>query len=332
MPDQIKVALFGVGHLGKIHIQCIQQSQNAVLIGVWDLDKEAETKVILDNNLSAYSSEEELIRSSDAVFIITPTPAHLSIALKAIEFGKHLFIEKPVTLNVEEANQLKLKLSAQPQLKCQIGHVERFNPAFVSAYHQIRNPLFIEGHRLAEFKARGTDVSVVMDLMIHDLDLVLNMVHSPVREIRASGVSVMSKTPDICNARIEFANGTVANLTASRISLKQMRKLRIFQSDAYIGIDLLKKESQIVRMADRAPDNHPFTWPVDTKDGVKHISIEAPSTTVTNAIVAEINAFTDSIIHQTEPIVSLIDGIIALQVAEQILAQIEANSLLSAQA
>lgn len=324
--NKIKVALIGLGHLGKIHLKCIKQCPNFHLEGVWDIDKELQKNISLGEGLYDFESIDDLLDASEAVILVSPTSTHYDWAKTCIEKNKHVFIEKPVTSSTGEAETL-YEILKDKNLKIQVGHVERFNPAFLSIKESLGSPMFIEGHRLAEFKPRGTDVSVVMDLMIHDLDLVLNMVKSPVKEVRASGVAIISPTPDICNARIEFENGAIANLTASRISIKQMRKLRVFQSGQYISMDLLKKETQLVKISDQAPVNHPFSWPVDTLNGTKHIQVEMPAPPQNNAIVDELTSFSDSIINNKETVVSFDDGLKALQLAQRIQDQIEPGKI-----
>lgn len=322
---KIKVALIGLGHLGKIHLKCIRQSEYLMLIGVWDIDKEIQKKISSEEGLYFFDSIQNLFDQVDAAIIVSPTTTHADWAAYCIETNKHFFIEKPVTASVAEAEYIHT-LTSNENVKIQVGHVERFNPAFLAIKDQIGIPMFIEGHRLAEFKPRGTDVSVVMDLMIHDIDLVLTMVKSPIKEIRASGVAIMSPSPDICNARLEFENGATANLTASRISLKQMRKLRVFQSGQYISMDLLKKETQVVKISDNAPVDHPFSWQVDTLNGTKHIQVDMPLPSQNNAILDELNCFALSILNDTDTPVTLADGIQALRVAQQIQEQIELKS------
>ncbi len=318
----IKIAVIGLGHLGKIHIKCIKQSMHLVLSAVWDIDKIVEKKIANEEDLPIFSTIDELFHAVDAVCIVSPTSTHFDWAILCLEAQKHIFIEKPVTATSAQALTLK-GIAETKKLKIQVGHVERFNPAFLAVKDLFNKPMFIEGHRLSEFKPRGTDVSVVMDLMIHDIDLVLTMVKRPILEIRASGVAVMSLTPDICNARLEFEGGAVANLTASRISLKQMRKLRVFQQDEYIGLDLLDKESQIVKISDLAPVDHPLSWPIDTGFGIKHIQVDMPTAPTNNAILDELNAFSNSIKYDQEVVVTLDDGLAALKVAEEILSQID---------
>lgn len=221
----LKAGVLGAGHLGKIHLKLLKQSDKYELIGFYDADHENAKKVAEEFGYRAYSDLDELIADADMIDVVTPTLSHFEVAKKVISAGKHLFIEKPITNTFEEAEEL-IALAEKHGVKGQVGHVERFNPAFQSVANRIENPMFIEAHRLAEFNPRGTDVPVVLDLMIHDIDVILSVVQSEVKNMNASGVSVISDTPDIANARIEFENGCVANLTASRISMKNMRKSR----------------------------------------------------------------------------------------------------------
>ncbi|MGI8892739.1 MAG: Gfo/Idh/MocA family protein, partial [Bacteroidia bacterium] len=254
----IKIGLLGVGHLGKIHARLINEIEGLSLIGFYDPSDDNARAFAESNNVKRYESIDELIINSDALDIVTPTVSHYECAVKALRQSKHVFIEKPVTNTLQEARELK-SLASEANVKVQVGHVERFNPAFVAAQPYINNPMFIETHRLAQFNPRGTDVAVVLDLMIHDIDIVLSTVKSGVRKINASGVAVVSDTPDIANARIEFDNGCVASLTASRISMKNMRKSRFFQKDAYISVDFLKKSSEIVKIKEVEGDPDPLS-------------------------------------------------------------------------
>jgi predicted dehydrogenase len=261
----------------------------------------------------------------DVVDIVTPTVTHFELAARVIQKGKHVFIEKPLTHTVAEAREL-LKLKEEYGVKVQVGHVERFNPALLSIADMELNPMFIEGHRLATFNPRGTDVSVVLDLMIHDLDIVLNLVDSEVVNVKASGVSVVSETPDISNARIEFANGCVANLTASRLSLKQMRKVRFFQSDAYVSLDFLEKQAQVVRLYDEkdvAEAKKTMLMELPTVKGKKFLDVSMPDIEPVNAIKLELETFAESILKNTEPRVSIEDGYQALELAHQIIEKIK---------
>ena len=242
---------------------------------------------------------------------------------KAILKGKHVFVEKPITNTLEEAEQL-LELSKEANVKIQVGHVERFNPAFKEGGPMIKNPMFIETHRLAQFNPRGTDVSVVLDLMIHDIDIILSVVNSPVKTISATGVPVISTTPDITNARIEFENGAIANLTASRISMKNMRKSRFFQNNTYISVDFLEKEFEMVNIEDyNEEEANPFAMVLEHEGNQKVISIHKPEIQANNAIKDELFSFHGAIINDLTPVVSGLDGKKALEVAYQILDTIQ---------
>jgi len=264
----LNVGVLGAGHLGKIHLKLLQQSGKYNLVGFFDPIDENANKVVNEFGYNKFNSVKELIAAVDVVDIVTPTLSHYDCAKQALTMGKHIFIEKPITKTIEQADEL-IQLAKTNKLKGQIGHVERFNPAYTAVKDAIHNPMFIETHRLAEFNPRGTDVPVVLDLMIHDIDIILNQVKSEVKHISASGVSVLSETPDIANARIEFENGCVANLTASRISLKNMRKARFFQKDAYITVDFLEKKSELVRMKDVPENPDEFAMILQNAEGVK---------------------------------------------------------------
>ena len=264
----LKVGVLGAGHLGKIHLRLLNESDKYELIGFYDPDAINGKNVSDEFGYTYFDNINALIEAVDVVDIVTPTLSHYECAKKSLEAGKHVFIEKPVTKTLEEANEL-MHLAEKYQLKGQVGHVERFNPAFSAVKSQINDPMFIETHRLAEFNPRGTDVPVVLDLMIHDIDAILSVVGSEVKEINASGVSVISKSPDIANARIEFENGCVANLTASRISLKNMRKSRFFQKDAYISVDFLEKKVEVVKMKDAPESPGAFDMILQNAEGEK---------------------------------------------------------------
>ena len=317
----LKVGVLGAGHLGKIHLRLLNQSQKYDLIGFYDADPENAKRVAEEFGYTYFDSIDKLIHAVDVVDIVTPTLSHYDCAKQAIKKGKHIFIEKPITNTVEEAETIRT-LVAEHGVKGQVGHVERFNPAFIGVKEQIANPMFIECHRLAEFNPRGTDVPVVLDLMIHDIDIILSVVQSPVKHISASGVSVVSETPDIANARIEFKNGCVANLTASRISLKNMRKTRFFQKDAYISVDFLEKKCEVVKMKD-APDNPgDFDMILQNAEGIKkQIYFDNPDIANNNAILDELETFAHAITSNTKPIVTLHDGTEALRVANMIINQ-----------
>ena len=315
----LKAGVLGAGHLGKIHLKLLQQSKKYDLIGFYDPSKENTQKVSEAFGYRAFSSIEDLIKEVDVVDIVTPTLSHFDCAKQAIEKGCHIFIEKPITKTVIEAEAIRT-LASQKHVLGQVGHVERFNPAFIAVKDMIVSPMFIECHRLAEFNPRGTDVPVVLDLMIHDIDIILSVVDSPVKNVHASGVSVISETPDIANARIEFENGCVANLTASRISMKNMRKSRFFQKDAYISVDFLEKKSEIVRMKDVPDQPDEFAMILQNAEGVKkQIYFDNPEITPNNAILDELESFANAIENNTKPIVSLRQGTNALRVAQRII-------------
>ena len=316
----LKAGVFGAGHLGKIHLKLLKESSKYELVGFYDDNKETAAAIEKEFGYKSFNSAEALIDAVDMIDIVTPTFAHFEVAKKTILAGKHVFIEKPITSTFEEASEL-IELAKKHNVKGQVGHVERFNPAFRAVANKIENPMFIETHRLAEFNPRGTDVPVVLDLMIHDIDVILSLVKSEVKNINASGVSVISDTPDIANARIEFENGCVANLTASRISLKNMRKSRFFQKDAYISVDFLERKCEVVKMktAPEKPDD--FAMILQNAEGVKkQIYFDNPKVEEHNAILDELETFADAILNNTTPIVSLEEGAAALKVANQIIA------------
>ena len=315
----LKAGVLGAGHLGKIHLRLLQESKKYELVGFFDPFTENAKKVAKEFGYKLFDSIEELIAAVEVVDIVTPTLSHFECAKKAIEKGRHIFIEKPITKTVLEAEAIKT-LASQFHVQGQVGHVERFNPAFTAVKDKIDTPMFIETHRLAEFNPRGTDVPVVLDLMIHDIDIILSVVNSKVKNVHASGISVISETPDIANARIEFENGCVANLTASRISMKNMRKTRFFQKDAYISVDFLEKKSEIVRMKDVPNNPDEFAMILQNAEGVKkQIYFDNPEIENNNAILDELESFADAINNGTRPIVSLRQGAEALRVAQMII-------------
>lgn len=315
----LKIGVLGAGHLGKIHLKLAKESDKLNLIGFFDPDIENAKAVEKEFGYRAFSSVEELIENSDIVDIVTPTLSHFDCAKKAIAAGKHIFLEKPIANSIEEAEEI-IRMAKEKGIKGQVGHVERFNPAFQSVKDTIRQPMFIETHRLAEFNPRGTDVPVVLDLMIHDLDIILSVVKSEVKEVYANGVAVISESPDIANARIVFENGCVANITSSRISLKSMRKSRFFQRDAYISVDYLEKTCEIVRMKDAVEKPGDFDLILQNAEGIKkQIYFENPKINQNNAILDELNSFADAINNDTQPLVTLKDGTKALKLAYQII-------------
>jgi len=315
----LKAGVLGAGHLGKIHLKLLNQSEKFELAGFYDPSRENAVKVAEEFGYHIFDSIEELIDAVDVVDIVTPTLNHYDCAKMAIKKGKHIFIEKPITKTVTEAEELR-DLVKQQNVRGQVGHVERFNPAFLAVKDKIKNPMFIETHRLSEFNPRGTDVPVVLDLMIHDIDIILSVVHSKVKNVHASGVTVISDTPDIANARLEFENGCVANLTASRISMKNMRKSRFFQKNAYISVDFLEKKCEVVKMKDVPENPDEFAMILQNAEGIKkQIYFDNPNIINNNAILDELESFANAINSNTIPIVSLQQGTEALRIAQQII-------------
>ncbi|HVG42068.1 MAG TPA: Gfo/Idh/MocA family oxidoreductase [Chitinophagaceae bacterium] len=319
----IKIGVLGAGHLGKFHINNWNEITGADLVGFYDPHDATAKEVQEQYGIKRFNSEEELIAECDAIDVVAPTNFHFDICQKAIRSGKHVFVEKPLANTIEEAQQL-VKLVKESNIKLQVGHVERFNPAFLALKDVVLNPMFIEVHRLAQFNPRGTEVSVILDLMIHDIDIILHVVNSDVKSISASGVGVMTDTPDIANARIEFDNGCVANLTSSRISMKKMRKMRLFQKDAYIGIDFLNKKTEIIKLKG-GEDSNAFSFDIETNNGKKTIAIANPQVPEINAIKKELEEFIASINNNKRPVVNELDGLQAMEVAHLILQKINQN-------
>jgi len=315
----LKVGVLGAGHLGKIHLRLLKQSKKYNLVGFYDADEANAKKVVAEFGYHRFDSVESLIDAVDVVDIVTPTLSHYDCAKMAVTKGKHIFVEKPITNTIEEAEEIRA-LVALHNVKGQVGHVERFNPAYLAVKDEVNSPMFIESHRLSEFNPRGTDVPVVLDLMIHDIDIILSTVKSKIKHISASGVAVISDTPDIANARIEFTNGCVANLTASRISLKKMRKIRFFQKDAYISVDFLTKKCEVVKMKDAPENPGDFDMVLENAEGIKkQIYFDNPPIPENNSILDELESFADAINNNTKPEVTLNDGTEALRLANQII-------------
>ncbi|MCX6283252.1 MAG: Gfo/Idh/MocA family oxidoreductase [Bacteroidetes bacterium] len=319
----LKIGVLGAGHLGKIHIKCIKEIPEFNLCGFFDPDMGIAHKVEQEFGVNKFASLDELVDAVDVVDIVTPTISHFDCASKSLLKSRHVFIEKPVVTTLEQAREL-IKIASETRVKVQVGHVERFNPAFLAAEPFFAGPMFIEGHRLSQFNPRGTDVPVILDLMIHDIDIILSVVKSGIRNISASGVAVVSDTPDIANARIEFENGCVANLTASRISIKNMRKSRFFQRDAYISIDFLKKELEVIRIEEPGKTSSGFGMPLDLGPGkgIRQISFIKPEVKPNNAIKTELESFCSAITNNTVPPVTIEDGYHALEVAYMIIDEI----------
>ncbi len=316
----LKVGVIGAGHLGKFHLNNWINIEGVQLVGFNDTD-DVNSKLVSEQfNIPYYKKVEDLIELCDAVDIVAPTVFHFALCEKAIKKGKHVFVEKPLANTMDEARQI-VKLAKEANIKFQVGHVERFNPAYLALNQYPLQPMFIEVHRLAQFNPRGTDVSVILDLMIHDIDIILSIVKSNVNYISANGVAVMSDTPDIANVRIEFDNGCVANLTSSRISMKKMRKMRLFQKDAYIGIDFLEKKTEIIKL-NTPDDKGVFTFDIETNNGKKTIAIANPLVPEINAIKLELEEFRNAILNNTNTPVNEVDGLRAMDVAHQILEKI----------
>jgi predicted dehydrogenase len=321
----LKVGVFGVGHLGKFHLNNWKEIKAAELVGFYDPDDNVAAEVSEKYQIPRFHDAERLMDACDLVDIIAPTPFHFTLCEKAIRKGKHVFVEKPLAGTMEEAREL-VQLVKESNVKLQVGHVERFNPAYLAVQSLQLNPMFIEVHRLAQFNPRGTEVSVILDLMIHDIDIILSLVRNEVKHISASGVAVMTETPDIASVRIEFNNGCVANLTSSRISMKKMRKMRLFQKDAYIGIDFLNKKTEIIKL--KTPqDVDVFAFDIETPGGKKTIALSNPAVPEVNAIRMELEKFCEAILNNTPTRVSEVDGFRAMDIAHQILRKIKHNSI-----
>jgi predicted dehydrogenase len=321
----LKIGVFGVGHLGKIHIRLLKELSSFFdLVGFYDSNEDTANSVSKEYGIKYFPSAQELINAVDCVDVVTPTLSHYDYASEAMKMRKHVFIEKPLAETIDEAKKL-VSLCHEADVRVQVGHVERFNPAFQAALPYFDTPMFIETHRLAQFNPRGTDVPVVLDLMIHDLDIILSVVKSRVKKVSASGVAVVSDSHDMTNARLEFENGCVANLTASRISLKNMRKSRFFQKDAYISVDFLAKELEVVRMQDVIGEPDPFDiiLEVGKNNQKKKILIDKPDLVEVNAIKEELKSFHDSILNNVTPKVSIDNGFDAMEVAHEILKKLE---------
>ncbi len=319
----LKIGVFGVGHLGRFHLNSWKNIEHVELVGFYDPSDEAAAKIESEFQIPRFDRPDELMDKSDVVDIVAPTTKHFELCKLAVLKSKHVFVEKPMVHTMNEAKEV-VKLTREANIKFQVGHVERFNPAFLAAKEFIDHPMFIEVHRLSQFNPRGTDVSVVLDLMIHDIDIILSVVQSNVKTIMASGVHVLSDTPDIANVRLEFDNGCVANITSSRISMKKMRKMRLFQKDAYIGINFLDKKTEIIKY--KTPeDKNVFTIDVDTGHGHKTIAIASPEIKESNAILTELRSFIESIEKNRPTQVTELDGYRALEVAHHILAKMDRN-------
>ena len=326
--EKVRIGVAGTGHLGNLHTKMLAQISNVDLVGVFDADAAKAQKVASEHGTKTYASLEELLQDVQAVSIATTTTAHYDVACQALERGLHTFIEKPITETIDQAKKL-VALAEKKNVSIQVGHIERFNPAILALEQYKIRPLFIESHRLAQFNPRGSDVAVVLDLMIHDIDLILSLVKSRVVRVDANGVSVVSGSEDIANARLQFENGCVANVTASRISQNKMRKMRLFQNDAYISIDFSQGLSEVFRLVDEGDPNVKPTMmlgKIDQGTRKRIIVYERPEVKEVNALKYELELFAKSVQDGTEPPVTGRDGLQALEVAQEILKEIAANT------
>lgn len=323
--EKIKVGVIGAGHLGKLHTKMFSQLQNANLVGVYDTDSATAKTVAKENNTHPFEQMDELLNKVEAVSIAAITSAHYLLAKKCLENKIHVFVEKPITSLVDDAEELVL-LAREHSVNLQVGHIERFNPALLALEKYHLNPLFVQSDRLAQFNPRGTDVAVVLDLMIHDIDIILSLVKSEVKSVQASGVAVVSNNIDIANARIEFENGAVANVTASRISQKKMRKMRLFQKEGYLSLDFITGVSEVFRLVpegNKIDDAHINFGEIGVGDKKKFVIYEQPEHVEVNALKYELDLFLQSISKKEKPVVSGEDGWRALKVADLIVKKIE---------
>lgn len=325
MKNKLKIGVIGTGHLGKLHTKMFTGLNNCEFVGIYDSDPEHAKNTASEFRVKAFSNIDELLNSVNAVSIAATTSAHYDLAKKCFDNNIHVFIEKPITATIQQAEEL-ISISREKKLKIQVGHIERFNPALISLEKYIDRPMFIQTDRLAQFNPRGTDVAVVLDLMIHDIDIILSLVKSEVKNIEASGVAVVSNSIDIANARIQFENGAVANVTASRISQKKMRKMRIFQKDNYISLDFITGISEVYRLIplDEKANSASISFgEIGIGERKKRIVYEQPEIKEINALKYELELFVDSVLSDKEPKVSGEDGLKALKVADIILKKIE---------
>ena len=324
--DKLRVSLVGLGHLGKIHLRLLSQNSSIELLGVYDIDVDLAKAQALLYNIRCFENLSDLISSSDAVFVIVPTLHHYSIGKDVLLGGCHLFIEKPVCSNVSESRLLLDLLRNTSGLKCQVGHIERYNPSILVSKNYDLHPKFIESHRMTEYRGRGIDVSVIHDLMIHDIDLALWLVDSKIKQIDASGVAVISNQIDLSNARLKFENGAVANLTASRLSATSMRKFRLFQQFCYMSLDLVSGAVEIFRLGKKEElekNNSIAQMLGDIENTNNRIIYEKPEILQHNAMAVQQQSFIDCIINDSPPFCSLAEGTAALEVAEEIYRQVK---------
>lgn len=328
MRENIVVGVVGVGHLGSLHAKMLSEIVPSAFAGVYDVDAERAGRIAGEFRVKAFNSLDELLGTVGAACIATPTSSHFDIARKAIAKGVHVFVEKPITETPGEAQEL-IDLADRHKVKIQVGHIERFNPALLALEKYHLQPMFVESHRLSQFNPRGTDVAVVLDLMIHDIDIIVSLVRSPIDRIDANGVAVVSDSIDIANARLQFQNGCVANVTASRISQRKMRKMRLFQRDAYISIDFSDGVAEVFRLIDentRVP-NTMMLGEIGQGARKRKIIYEQPEVKEINPLKYELETFLRAVRDGSEPIVTAGDGKQALEVAHAIIEKINTQRL-----
>ncbi len=327
--SELKIGVIGTGHLGRLHIKLFKEVNNCKLFGIYDQDIERAKACGNEFGINVFQNPDELLNSVDAVSIVATTSAHYELCKKALEYGRHVFVEKPITATIKEAEEI-VQLANEKKLKLQVGHIERFNPALLSLEKYKLNPMFVQTDRLAQFNPRGTDVAVVLDLMIHDIDIILSLVKSEVKNIAASGVAVVSDNIDIANARIEFENGAVANVTASRISQKKMRKMRMFQKDTYISLDFTTGSSEVYRLVpptETLKDSFVSFGEMGVGDKKKQLIFEQLEQKEVNALQYELQLFVDAVLNDERPVVSGSDGLKALKVAQMIVQKIDESRI-----
>ncbi len=332
---KLRVGVVGVGHLGDHHARILSQIPGAELAGINDIDAGKGKRAAEKYGTRHFHDLSDLLKETDAVSLVVPTTAHYPLATTVLEGGKHLLVEKPITETVQQAEEL-IELAKKRNLILQVGHIERFNPAFRAIQAHRLDPKFIESHRLAQFNPRGTDVAVVLDLMIHDIDLILSLIRSRIKDVEAAGVPIIAESQDICNARLTFQNGCVANITASRISARSLRKMRLFQKDSYMSLDFLQKAVEIYRLvgADEVPqeerEKKTVVGTIPVEQVGKTIIYERPKISDQDMLTAEIESFIDSVRNRTTPEVTGEDGKSALEVALQIKKKAEEHQKWSA--
>jgi predicted dehydrogenase len=327
--SSLKIGIVGAGRLGTYHARCLKSIPDAELIGIHDQDISRAQSLAQETGSQSFAQYSQLIMEVDAIIVVTDTQSHYDLSMEAVQRGRHLFVEKPITATTEQGTEL-VKAARSLGLKLQVGHVERYNRAFRGLGNRALAPRFIESHRLSQFNPRGTDVAVILDLMIHDLDMILHLVNARVEAVEASGVAIVSDTIDIANARLTFTNGCVANVTASRISRTKMRKMRVFSTDSYISMDFLVGKTDIFRLADpKEAAISPQTLPLgEIEKGQRKLKIlfESPEIPEANAIELELRDFVNSVLHDLPETIPGEQGLSALELATRIIDAIDVQS------